>query len=134
MTSGRIWRLPRETIYRLNRLSKGQLAAADSRLTNPFVLVRGATAAKNAEQYERSVRLARRALCFDPGNEAVAAVLSSALAAAGKANEALEVTDAFSRGYSAPLVAARAVSQCDLGLWSAALHTVRRALAGPSRR
>ena len=52
----------------------------------------------------------------------------------GKAKEALSVTDAFSRSFSAPLLTTRAASHCDLDQWADALRTVRRALAASSSR
>jgi tetratricopeptide (TPR) repeat protein len=125
---------PLEKVHQLNRQLEERLAATDSRLANPFALVREATRAENAEQHQRAVRLARRALCFSPNNEAAATVLSSALRATGRADEALAATDAFPRSDSAPLLTTRAAALCDLGRWPEALRTVRRALAASSGR
>lgn len=125
---------PANITQQLNRLLEEQLAAADDRIWNPVRLVIEATKAKNAEQYQRSVRLARRALHVDPENEAAATVLSSALRAMGRADEALDVTNGFPNSSSPLLLTTRAAAQCDLGRWPDALRTVRRALVTSSRR
>ena len=120
---------PFETINNLNASASKDFSRLDSQIFDYRTLMDHATKARNARQWSRSERLARRAMNMRPNSEAAAAVLSAALRALGKPSEALAVTDGFKRSSSVALLTTRAAALCDVGQWREARNTISVAFA-----
>ena len=122
---------PKSVTNKLNALSQKSKLQDDASITSFPELVAEAQKARESEQFPRAERLIRRALALQPGQEGALAVLSSVLRRQGRAQEALEETEAFRYSNYAPLLTSRAGALCDLGRWEAARREVGRVLAMP---
>ena len=121
---------PVSVISELNQLLAPVLEEEDHQINDPQVLLERAKEAREIQQYERAVTLARRAVGLLPYSAGAASVLSSCLRALARPQEALHATDRFSEFTSyAPLLNTRAAALCDLDRWEEAKEVVGRALA-----
>lgn len=120
---------PTSIIRELNLLVDSQLALNDDAVTDVYELVRRAGESRDAAQYDRAERLARRALALEPKNHTGAAVLCSCLRAHGRPLEALAETEKFMPTGNAALLTSRAAAYCDIREWEKAKQSVGRSLA-----
>ena len=116
-------------IMALNRELSGHLAAVDLQCSDPYQLIRSASQARDACQYDRAEKLTRKALKLQPGNLAAVTVLSSIYRAWGKPQQAIDITEPYRGARSTPLLTTRAAALCDLGRWVEAKKTISRAIA-----
>lgn len=120
---------PDVVIRKLNALLTRQLELADSQSIDVQSLLDGARLAREAFQYERAERLARRCLQVSPGHVGALAILSSTLRVRGQPQRALQETSPFRGARYAPLLTSRAAAYCDLKQWEDAKRELGRALA-----
>jgi len=108
---------PLVIVRKLNGLLEQELRSEDIAISDTFVLVKRASVARDALQYNRAETLIRRALELSPGDRAALAVLCSVLRAQGQPRKALDETEAFRREPHPPLLTSRAAALCDLKRW-----------------
>jgi predicted Zn-dependent protease len=120
---------PLVIVRKLNRLLEQELRSEDTAISDTSILIRRASAARDALQYDRAEALTRRALELSPGNCAALAVLCSVLRAQGRPQQALDETEVFRQEPHPPLLTSRAAAFCDLKRWKEAKQEIGRALA-----
>jgi len=120
---------PQIILNKLNIMLTSLLEQEDATITDIQELLTRAKFAKEAKQYQRSVKLARQALMHSPGHVGALAILSSGLRAIGHAQEALNETALYQHENYSPLLMSRAAAFCDVQQWDEAKKTIGRVLA-----
>ena len=100
----------------------------DATISNARLLVKEARKAKEARQYKRALKLARRALAENPQDVAAGSVLCATLRRLGKPRDALGETSKIGRSSQPQLATTRAAAMCDLEMWEEAKAEVAHAL------
>jgi tetratricopeptide (TPR) repeat protein len=120
---------PESVVKALNSRLAKELEQDDLAIADVETLLETAKTARDALQYERAERLARRALAQSPGNVGALAILCSVLRVSGHPERALKETDRYRHTNYPPLLTSRAAAHCDLKQWAAAKKEVGQALA-----
>lgn len=120
---------PEIVARRLNALLDKELEREDLATSNVQILLTNASTARDAMQFRRAERLARRVLELAPSHLGALAILCSTLRAIGHPKQALEETHAYRKMDYAPLLTSRAAAYCDLKYWDAAKKEIGHALA-----
>lgn len=120
---------PDGIVRKLNSCIAAKIQHEDNTISDTQEILDRARAARDTLQYSRAISLARRVLELEHDNLAAAAILSSALRANGKPQQALLETEAFRDTDYSPLLTSRAAALCDLKRWEEAKKTIGRCLA-----
>lgn len=119
---------PDGIVRKLNSCIAAKIQHEDNTISNTQEILDRARTARDTLQHSRAISLARRVLELEHDNLAAAAILSSALRANGKPQQALLETEAFRDTNYSPLLTSRAAALCDLKRWEEAKKTIGRCL------